>query len=173
MSNSAPFKKYDIVIVSGAFDPVHTGHVDMLKEASKIAHSVVVGVNSDDWLIRKKGRFYLPLEDRMEIMAAMRYVTQVRNFDDEDGTACDLIQSVVDSVTYQNNQRFLEVAFANGGSVTTIDKRETDLCKKLDVALEWDLGGPKTRSSRQIIINAHGESFFEGDRLVNVTHNLD
>ena len=58
---------FDIVILSGSFDPVHIGHVKMVQAASELAEDVVVGVNSDEWLTRKKGKPFLSNEERAYI----------------------------------------------------------------------------------------------------------
>ena len=55
---------FDIVILSGGFDPVHIGHVKMVKAAAELAEVVVVGVNSDEWLTRKKGKPFMSYEER-------------------------------------------------------------------------------------------------------------
>ena len=57
-----------IVLVTGGFDPIHSGHIAYLKEAKKLGDMLVVGVNSDEWLIRKKGKFFLPYHERRTII---------------------------------------------------------------------------------------------------------
>ena len=71
-----------IIVLSGGFDPVHKGHLRMFREASWLGHQVVVGLNSDDWLTRKKGKPFMEFEERKEILEGFRYINQVLPFDD-------------------------------------------------------------------------------------------
>ena len=94
-----------IIILSGGFDPVHIGHVRMFKAAKEQNATVVVGVNSDSWLSRKKGKPFMPLFERVEILKGFKYIDYVHSFNDEDDTACDLIRIVLKS--YKFNSRVL------------------------------------------------------------------
>ena len=76
-----------IVLVTGGFDPIHSGHINYIKEAKKLGDILVVGVNSDDWLTRKKGRPFMPLSERAEILRNIVGVDFVIDFDDSDGSA--------------------------------------------------------------------------------------
>jgi D-beta-D-heptose 7-phosphate kinase/D-beta-D-heptose 1-phosphate adenosyltransferase len=76
-----------IVLITGGFDPVHSGHLAYIQAAKALGETLVVGVNSDDWLKRKKGRAFMPLIERAAIIAAMRDVDVVIEFDDSDGSA--------------------------------------------------------------------------------------
>ena len=99
---------YDVVVISGGFDPVHKGHVRMVIKASELGKKVVVGVNSDAWLTRKKGKPFMSQEERLEIMQAFKGVEEACLFDDDDNTASDLIRSV------RKSNPGLLIAFANG-----------------------------------------------------------
>ena len=83
-----------IIVLSGGFDPVHKGHLRMFREASWLGHYVIVGLNSDRWLKRKKGKPFMEFEERNEILESIKYINQVIPFNDEDNTACDLIRKV-------------------------------------------------------------------------------
>ena len=83
-----------IIVLSGGFDPIHKGHLRMFREASNLGHQVIVGLNSDDWLTRKKGKPFMEFEERKEILEGFKYVNQVLPFDDSDDTASDLIRRV-------------------------------------------------------------------------------
>ena len=91
-----------MIMVSGGFDPPHIGHVRMFKEAAKWG-DVVVAINSDDWLKRKKGYVFMTWEERAEIIREFASVDVVIAFDDSDNTACAAITKVRPD------------AFANGG----------------------------------------------------------
>ena len=84
----------NVIIVSGGFDPVHKGHMRMFREAANLGANVVVGLNSDEWLTRKKGKPFMEFEERKEILESFKYVNQVLPFDDSDDTASDLIKRV-------------------------------------------------------------------------------
>ena len=81
-----------IVLVTGGFDPIHSGHIAYLRAARELGDVLVVGVNSDDWLTRKKGRPFMTWEERATIVAAIHDVDRVINFDDTDNSAKDAIR---------------------------------------------------------------------------------
>ena len=136
-----------IIILSGGFDPVHKGHVRMFKAASEYG-DVVVGANSDDWLIRKKGKFFMPFLERKEILESIKYIDSVLAFDDSDDSACQLIKDVKSH--YGND---VELYFGNGGDRTNETTPEIEYCKKNNIGLIWDLGGGKIQSSSDLLNN--------------------
>ena len=77
-------KKYDIMILSGGFDPIHKGHVRMFKAAKNMAHKVILGLNSDSWLVRKKGKTFMNWAERAEILRGFKYIDEVVAFNDDD-----------------------------------------------------------------------------------------
>ena len=136
-----------IIILSGGFDPVHKGHVRMFKAASEYG-DVVVGANSDDWLIRKKGKFFMPFLERKEILESIKYIDSVLAFDDSDDSACQLIKDVKSH--YGND---IELYFGNGGDRTNETTPEIEYCEKNNIGLIWDLGGGKIQSSSDLLNN--------------------
>ena len=102
-----------IVIATGGFDPIHSGHIAYLKAAKELGNWLLVGVNSDDWLERKKGRAFMPIEERLSIVYNLKSVDAVKEFDDADGSACSLIEWVKSQFPYAT-----EIIFANGGDRT-------------------------------------------------------
>ena len=136
-----------IIILSGGFDPVHKGHVRMFKAASEYG-DVVVGANSDDWLIRKKGKFFMPFIERKEILESIKYIDSVLAFDDSDDSACQLIKDVKSH--YGND---VELYFGNGGDRTNETTPEIEYCEKNNIGLIWDLGGGKIQSSSDLLNN--------------------
>ena len=133
----------NIIIVSGGFDPVHKGHIRMFREAANLGAQVVVGLNSDEWLTRKKGKPFMSFEERKEILEGFKYVTQVISFDDSDDTASDVIRRVDDIYKGQD----VKIFFANGGDRTTDNVPEMDVCRELKVTMLWGIGGGKIQSS--------------------------
>lgn len=101
-----------IVIVTGGFDPLHSGHIAYFKAAKTLGDWLVVGLNSDEWLTRKKGRPFMPLQERMSIVGNLSVVDEVVVYNDDDGSSCDAIRIV--KARYPN----AEIVFANGGDRT-------------------------------------------------------
>ena len=101
-----------IVVVSGGFDPLHSGHIKLIKQARLLGDMLIVGINSDEWLARKKGRAFMPWQERLCILNNLATVDEVYTFDDEDGTACHLLHQV--RAHYPEDR----IVFANGGDRT-------------------------------------------------------
>jgi D-beta-D-heptose 7-phosphate kinase/D-beta-D-heptose 1-phosphate adenosyltransferase len=110
-----------IVLVTGGFDPLHSGHIAYFNEAKKLGDILVVGVNSDPWLTRKKGAPFMPLLERTNIVRNLKMVDFVIDFDDSDGSAKNAIQMVRQS--YPQDR----IIFANGGDRTTENIPEMDV----------------------------------------------
>jgi len=100
-----------IVLVTGGFDPLHSGHIAYFKEAKKLGDKLVVGVNSDEWLTRKKGRPFMPFKERCAIIKELSVVDKVIGFDDSDDSACQAIFHTMSANTGK-------IIFANGGDRT-------------------------------------------------------
>jgi cytidyltransferase-like protein len=101
-----------VVLVTGGFDPLHSGHIAYFKEAKKLGDKLIVGVNSDEWLTRKKGRPFMPFEERVALIDEMEVVDQVIGFNDEDDSAC---QAIFYTLSIHGN---IQLIFANGGDRT-------------------------------------------------------
>lgn len=95
------------VLITGGFDPLHSGHIAYIKEAKKLGDVLVVGVNSDEWLIRKKNQPFMSWNERATIIQELSCVDEVISFDDSDGTAIDAIKKTA--------SKYNAVVFANGG----------------------------------------------------------
>jgi len=80
-----------VVLITGGFDPLHSGHIAYIKAARSLGSLLVIGVNSDSWLERKKGRAFMPFSERSEIIENLYQVHRVIKFNDDDGTAKDAI----------------------------------------------------------------------------------
>jgi cytidyltransferase-like protein len=110
-----------IVLITGGFDPLHSGHIAYFKAAKKLGDILVVGVNSDAWLTRKKGSPFMPFRERAEIVRNIVGVDFVIDFDDNDGSAKHAITMVRQS--YPTDK----IIFANGGDRTNVNIPEMDI----------------------------------------------
>jgi cytidyltransferase-like protein len=136
-----------IVLVTGGFDPIHSGHIEYLKSAKKLGDILIVGVNSDDWLTRKKGRPFLSWEERANIVGSIKDVTRVINFDDSDGSAKDAIRKLRE--IYPNQL----IIFANGGDRTKENIPEMDLLNDyLNLEFVFSVGGENKKNSSSWIL---------------------
>lgn len=151
-------KKYDVMVLSGGFDPVHIGHIRMMQAAKQMAHTVIIGLNSDEWLTRKKGKPFMQFEERREILEALECVDRVWAFKDDDGTANDLLMKVRGLLVSALNNHELTVAFGNGGDRTTDNVPEQEMCERLKIDMVWGVGGEdKPQSSSWLINNAKSD----------------
>lgn len=126
------------IVVSGGFDPLHVGHLDMIEAAAAYAPVIVV-LNSDAWLIRKKGFVFIPWGDRARLLKAMRDVGDVSPVNDADGTVCEALK------------RIRPIYFANGGDRTTGNPKEHETCAALGIVELFGVGGGKIRSSSELV----------------------
>ena len=137
----------ELVLVSGGFDPIHSGHVYLIQEASKYG-DVIVLLNSDKWLREKKGREFLPFVERETIMKSLKNVIDVLSFDDSDKTCVDGIRKAINK--YPNHK----IMFANGGDRNdkTSPDSEKKFCDKNNITTLWGVGGEyKSNSSSKIL----------------------
>lgn len=110
-----------IVLVTGGFDPLHSGHIAYIQEARRLGDLLIIGANSDEWLRRKKKKEFMPWNERAAVLSALSYVDRVINFDDSDNSAKDAIRKV--RSIYPNDQ----IIFANGGDRTNANIPEMDI----------------------------------------------
>ena len=122
------------ILVSGGFDPPHIGHVRMFKEAAEWG-TVIVAINSDEWLMRKKGFVFMPFEERRDILKEIKGVIIVAAVDDSDGTVCDALRKIRPDY------------FANGGDRGKSNTPEQDVCEELGIEMLWGVGGDYKRNS--------------------------
>jgi cytidyltransferase-like protein len=134
-----------IVLVTGGFDPVHSGHIAYFKAARTLGNMLIVGLNSDEWLERKKGRAFMPWNERLCVINNLAMVDEVYTFDDSDGSARHFIQQV--RAHYPNS----ELIFANGGDRTDKNIPEMDF-KDSNLKFVFGVGGfDKANSSSWIL----------------------
>ena len=134
-----------IVLVTGGFDPVHSGHVSYLKAAKELGDNLVVGLNSDDWLARKKGQPFMPFDERLTIVGNLDPVDWVINFDDVDNTAKYAIYAV--------REKFPDatIIFANGGDRTHDNIPEMDV-EDDNIEFVFGVGGNDKKNSSSWIL---------------------
>ena len=101
-----------IVLITGGFDPIHSGHISYINAAKKLGDILVVGVNSDDWLCRKKGRAFMPGAERIDIIQNLKAVDHCILFNDTENHAIEAIRNV--KLMYPDHH----IIFANGGDRT-------------------------------------------------------
>lgn len=132
-----------IVLVTGGFDPLHSGHIAYFKAARKLGDKLVVGLNSDKWLTRKKGRPFMPLQERMAIVGNLEVVDEVIVYNDDDGSSCDAIRLI--KVRYPD----ADIIFANGG-----DRTKENIPEMVfdDVEFVFGVGGEDKKNSSSWIL---------------------
>jgi cytidyltransferase-like protein len=136
-----------IVLVTGGFDPIHSGHIAYFEAAKKLGDTLIVGVNSDEWLQRKKGRAFMPLDERMRIVSSLTTVDAAYRFDDRDGSAINFIKSM--RAQYPND----EIIFANGGDRTYKNIPEMDLAPEMPtLRFVFGVGGEDKKNSSSWIL---------------------
>ncbi|MFA5322451.1 MAG: adenylyltransferase/cytidyltransferase family protein [Smithella sp.] len=128
----------------GDFDPIHIGHVYMM-EAASLVDNIVGCLNSDNWLLRKKGKPFMSWIERATIADNMKYVMDVLPMNDDD-SACEGIKSAYTKYKKQYDM----IYFGNAGDRNPIStpREEQSLCNQLGIGLIWELGGKtKVQSS--------------------------
>ena len=84
-----------IIVVSGGFDPIHSGHIAYFEAAKKLGDKLIVALNSDAWLVNKKSKFFMPFVERQIIVENLKMVDEVIDFQDDDkGSACHALEKV-------------------------------------------------------------------------------
>ena len=145
-------KKYDYALVSGGFDPVHVGHLRMFKDAQRLSNNVIILLNNDEWLIKKKGKPFMNQDQRKEILDEFKGISRVIIQTSSDKSSTKAIEEFVLKNPNKN------ICYCNGGDRSNIKNiLEADICKKLGVSLEFGVGGEnKIESSSQLTKNYLG-----------------
>jgi cytidyltransferase-like protein len=136
-----------VVLVTGGFDPLHSGHIEYFKAAKQLGDKLVVGLNSDEWLIRKKGRPFMLFEERIAIIKELKVVDKVIGFDDSDGSACQAIFQTMSTNTGK-------IIFANGGDRTNTTTPEySTYSDHPQVEFAFGVGGEHKQNSSSWILD--------------------
>jgi len=141
-------------LITGGFDPLHSGHIEYIKAAGTYAGSLYVGLNSDKWLIRKKGRYFMPFEERKKILESLSTPLKVIDFNDDDDTAKDAIHKLCK--IEQGNIRF-----CNGGDRTKDNIPEQDEQYKNEVDFYFGIGGNDKKNSSSWILENYESQWVE------------
>ena len=151
-----------IVIVSGGFDPIHSGHISYLKSAKKLGDKLIVALNSDAWLQQKKDKFFMPFNERKIIIENLYFVDDVIGFeDDEFGSAINALESI------KNLYPSSEIIFANGG-----DRNKDNIPEMAVSGIEFlfGVGGDNKRNSSSWILKKW--KYFQEERVWGSYYNL-
>ena len=141
-------KKHVVVAVSGGFDPVHIGHIRMMQEAKALGDELVVIMNNDNWLMKKKGYVFMPQEERKEIIKALACVDRVEytshGKDPEDMSVCKDLERIKPHI------------FANGGDRKHDNIPEVATCESIGAEMVFNVGhGGKVQSSSWLVQKYH------------------
>lgn len=139
-----------LVVITGGFDPIHSGHIEYINAAKALGDYLFVGLNSDDWLTRKKGKAFMPWHERHMILSNLRSVDDVFAFDDNDNTAIDAIRTVREA------NPDCTIIFANGGDRTKENIPEMN-CGIDDVEFLFGVGGQDKKNSSSWILKKWNE----------------
>lgn len=140
-----------VVLATGGFDPLHSGHIQYLNAAKELGDTLVVGVNSDEWISRKKGLPFMNLKERMSVVGALKPVDEVISFGDSDGSSIDAIRYCLkqypDAI----------IVFVNGGDRGSNNVPETSYNdERLQFA--FGVGGNEKVNSSSWILNEYKEN---------------
>lgn len=134
-----------VVLVTGGFDPIHSGHIEYFKAAKELGDILVVGLNSDAWLARKKGQPFMPFVERQSIVENLKMVDHCLLFNDDDGSSIEAIKNV--RQLYPDSQ----IIFANGGDRNATNIPEMNFLDK-NLTFKFGVGGNTKRNSSSWIL---------------------
>lgn len=157
-----------VVIVSGGFDPCHEGHISYLLDAKKLGDILVVGINSDNWLIRKKGYRFMSWETRASVIRNLKCVDHAFRFNDDDGTAKDAIRKIIMRYPFRN------YIFANGGDRTKENIPEMDLQNEYygqRLKFVFGVGGSDKKNSSSTILSDFEQYIIQKHTLLSRKNN--
>jgi len=142
-----------ISIVSGGFDPIHPGHIMMMKDCLKFSNYLIVGVNSNKWLINKKGNYFMDIQHRIYVVSSLNVVNETMEFEDDDkGSANNLL------IKIRNKYSKDKIIFANGGDRSDSSKiLEFETAKQYNIDLKFGIGGCHKESSSSDLLKRWSE----------------
>jgi len=157
-----------ISVISGGFDPIHSGHISYINAAKKYGEYLIIALNSDQWLRKKKGKEFMPFEERKSILQNLKNVDEVINFeDDKIGSCINALEQI--KAKFPDD----EIIFCNGG-----DRKKENIpeMKVTDIVFKFSVGGNEKKNSSSWILKnwkyeserrVWGEFFnlFEGNQV--------
>jgi len=130
-------KNNKISIVSGGFDPLHVGHIELFEKAREISDNLLVILNTDDFLLDKKGKVFMPFDERQKILESLKPVDLVVPSIDNDETVC----ATLEKLSEIREEVDAELYFCNGGDRTSgEDTPEHKTCEYLNIKTVYGLG---------------------------------
>ena len=151
-----------IIIISGGFDPIHSGHIAYLNAAAKLGDKLIVALNSDNWLINKKGKFFMPFDERKKIIENIKKVDFVIDFeDDNNGSAINALIKV--KKMYPND----DIIFANGGDR---NKENIPEMSVEGIEFKFSVGGDDKKNSSSWILKEW--QYYHEERIWGSFYNL-
>ena len=143
-----------VTLVTGGFDPLHSGHIAYFKAAREFGNSLCVGVNSDDWLTGKKGKPFMNVSERMSIIKELKCVDVTIEFRDKDDSACDAIKMALE--VYDN------VLFCNGGDRGSVNTPEYERYRHdKRVEFKFGVGGEDKKNSSSWLLDNWKDSKYQ------------
>lgn len=132
-----------MVAISGGFDPVHIGHIDLIRAARALGGRLVAILNNDNWLLQKKGYFFMAEQERKAVLESIRYVDRVivtgHQSKPRDMSVCRELKTIKPDI------------FANGGDRKADNIPEYELCNRLGIKMVFNVGGGKKQSSSELV----------------------
>lgn len=142
-----PRKKKIVVATGGGFDPLHEGHIRLFKEAKQLGDVLVVMLNSDAQVKKKKGSTFYPSQDeRKEIIESIRYVDKVIIDPGKDTTCEEALKLVKPDILAKGGDRV-------PGAMPEI---ELEVCEELGIMIVYNVGGAKVQSSSWLLKRQQG-----------------
>ena len=140
-----------VVVISGYFNPIHTGHLDYIKAASKLGDKLIVIVNNDDQVKLKGSVPFMSGDDRLRIVDAIKWVGQAVLSIDTNKSVVKTLESIYNE--HAVDYFFDSMIFANGGDVDGSNSNEELFCQSKRIETVYNVGGGKTQSSSTLLKN--------------------
>ena len=134
----------NIVVVSGGFDPIHSGHIIYFQSAKALGDKLIVALNSDEWLIRKKGKYFMPFYERKTIIESIGIVDGVIDFEDDEVGSCSKALEKI-KIQYPDDK----IIFCNGGDRNIGNIPEMDVS---GIEFMFGIGGNDKKNSSSWIL---------------------
>ena len=138
------------VLVTGGFDPMHSGHLAYLKSAKLLGEKLWVGINSNNWLQRKKGQYFMDADERLQLTANLKFVDHAFLFDDADNSACEAISFVLGAISSESSLIFANGGDRNEGNIPEMAKFQSSE----KVSFEFGVGGEDKKNSSSWILES-------------------